>query len=470
MNMTEKLAVPMSTDQNFLNYFEGLKHRINTYHLLVNDAAMKYIIPCSGGADSTALAILMHALFPSTDFELLFTDTKAEEPEIYESLNRLEIYLGKKITRVIPENGLFEMIDKYKGFLPSAMDRWCTRQLKLTGFKSWLTQYDGIPKQMFVGIRSDESERLAFTIDEVETEMPFVDMGLKREDIFGILSHSIGIPKFYKRRTRSGCSTCFFQRRSELVGLYQEQPIEFHRGRKYEKLSLYDIHRHAEAMPLWKDSGIAPNWQSLPLPTRDAVIKGSRPKISTLDIFGNRGIFMAGEFFMDGMLSSDEFVWHQRVISYSPTLAGIRGQIDDRYRHLLETAEVFDMTPEEVKQKAKFAIWYVELPEGTFDPDGPTKGSFTWQSKSSYAQLQHIISWCTRALHVEGLRQVAGMKVKSELSVQYEWAQSASQALEQLSEPAGQVSLSQWYEPTHIAPVQSAEEEMLNVACPMCSI
>lgn len=45
-----------------------------------------WLIPISGGADSSALAILLHEMFPEVPWRLVFTDTGTEEPEIYESL------------------------------------------------------------------------------------------------------------------------------------------------------------------------------------------------------------------------------------------------------------------------------------------------------------------------------------------------------------------------------------------------
>lgn len=356
-----------------------------------------------------------------------------------------------------------------KGYLPSPQSRWCTRELKLLGFQRWIKQFDGIQKWMFVGIRADENSRIAFTIDEVETVMPFVDLQIRREDVFAGLQRTIGIPRFYKRRTRSGCSVCPFQRRSELVGLLQQKPVEFVRGMKYEKLSVEDSKRHDPAIPLWKDSGLAANWLSLPQPVKDTELKGKKAQAEGL--FGNRGLFVGGEFFFDGGLGCESFVWHQRLVSYSPTLHGIKRQLDDRYRHLLATAEVFDITPDDVRNKVKFAIWYVELPSVVFDPDGPMGEGYTWHQGASYAQMRHIVQWVTRALQAEDLRQQAAKKPRSLLSVQYEWAESSKVALKAIKEEVGAVVDSTWYAATEAEPVDLDEEEILaTLPCPMCHI
>jgi len=68
-----------------------------------------YLLPVSGGGDSAALAILLHTMFPEIPFRMVFTDTLAEEPEIYDVLDRLERYVGRKIERIVPEKGLFEI-------------------------------------------------------------------------------------------------------------------------------------------------------------------------------------------------------------------------------------------------------------------------------------------------------------------------------------------------------------------------
>ena len=85
-----------------------------------------YLLPVSGGGDSAALAILLHTMFPEIPFRMVFTDTLAEDPEIYDVLDRLERYVGRQIERIVPEKGLFQLVDDYNGYLPSPQARWCT--------------------------------------------------------------------------------------------------------------------------------------------------------------------------------------------------------------------------------------------------------------------------------------------------------------------------------------------------------
>jgi 3'-phosphoadenosine 5'-phosphosulfate sulfotransferase (PAPS reductase)/FAD synthetase len=443
-------------------------HKGALYDLPGDPSADVYLLPVSGGADSSALAILMHALFPNQRFEMVFTDTLADDPSIYETLNMLERYLGKEITRVAPDRGLFELIDHYNGYLPSPQARWCTRELKLVTFSKWIKQYEGRQKWMFVGIRADESGRLAFTIDEVETVMPFIDMGMRREDIFSVLDRTIGIPKLYRVRSRSGCTVCPFQRRSEIVGMLQEKPVEFVKGMKYEKLAPADASRHPTAIPLHVDSGISPNWLTLPMPA-PGQITGRRPKKAMPSLFGEKGVFVGAEFFMDGWLSNHEFIWHQRVVSYSPTLAGISQQLDDRYRHLLSTGEVYGLSPDEVRSKVRFAIYYIELSDVVFDPEPPKEKGYTWQQGSSYRQVQHIVSYATRALHAEGMRQEAAKRARP-CTVQEEWIEGSRSGLAKIQYEVGHVAVSQWYTASEEEPQVSEEEELALLPCPMCHL
>ena len=185
-----------------------LTPEVNTaYTIPGNPETDVYLLPVSGGADSTALAILLHEIAPEIDFRMVFTDTGAEELDTIKALDRLEAWLGRRIER-IGEKSLFELIEEFNGFLPSPRDRWCTRELKLEPFRDWIKQFEGRQKWMFVGVRADEADRLAFALDEVETEMPFVDLGLDRAWVYRKLTQTIGISRAYLTRSRSGCTVC----------------------------------------------------------------------------------------------------------------------------------------------------------------------------------------------------------------------------------------------------------------------
>jgi 3'-phosphoadenosine 5'-phosphosulfate sulfotransferase (PAPS reductase)/FAD synthetase len=414
--------------------------------------------------------MLLKDVAPHVNWRYVFTDTGAEERENIESLDRLEAYLGKPIERIMKdEKGLFELIEDFGGFLPGPRDRYCTKYLKLLPFQNWILQFEGRNIWMFVGIRADEEGRLAFAIDGAETIFPFIELGITRSWVYRKLADTIGIPKFYATRTRSGCTVCPFQRTSEIIGLLERSPLEFIRGASLEKLSEEDVVRHPEGTPFWKDSGVARNWLSLPKPDSARDLEGRLKNARKADLFGTR-IFVGAEMFVDGFPGYEEFVWHQRIVCFSTTLAGVKQQLDGRYKHIRNTSEVYDMEPDDVLHKAKFAVYYIELPSDVLDTAGPQPGSYTWHSGKSYNQIRHIVQWSERALHAEHQRQQAST-TPNELSVQYEWMQSAKACIEKAMNPLGNVVLSQWYQPTDIVRESDDEEEVLRrTPCPMCSL
>lgn len=430
-----------------------------------------HCIPISGGADSSALALVLHKLFPHIPFQMVMSDTGAEADSTYQFLDLIEQTTGSKITRIKGELDLFELIEKFGGYLPGAGSRWCTRLTKLVPFQEYFKTFNGAPVAMYIGIRSDESSRIGFSIEGVETIFPYIEMGWDRNDVFGLLSRSIGVPSTYQTRTRSGCTVCPFTRRQEVLGLYQSDSKSFTRGMLLEKLSEEDALRHGKGVPLWKDSGIAQNWCSFPMPTDGVDLTGLRNKKG--DLFGTTGVFVGIEFFMGGMPGLGEFVWHQRLVSYSPTLPAIRTQLDDRYQHLLAVSEVYEMSPADVRTDVRFAIWFIEMPSDVLDVAGPGGKSYTWKQGESYAQVQHISDWATRALHAEHLKRVANQPVKSELTVQYEWKQSALQALAKLAmdgAPLGDVVAGMWHTPKETLRDMTVEEEASLMPCTLCNV
>lgn len=193
---------------------------------------VRHVLGISGGKDSAALAIHMRDRVP--EMEYYFCDTQKELPETYEYLTRLEAYLGKPIARLNAEMGFDHWLKIYGGYLPSTKMRWCTRKLKIEPFERWVGDDQTVS---YVGIRADE-DRDAYISRKpnISARYPFKEDGLVKEDVFRLLEDSgVGVPDYYKWRTRSGCYFCFFQRKAEWVGLAQRHPDLFELASAYEK-------------------------------------------------------------------------------------------------------------------------------------------------------------------------------------------------------------------------------------------
>ncbi len=192
----------------------------------------RHILGLSGGKDSSALAIYMRDRVP--EMEYVFTDTLKELPETYEFLAKLEAFLGKPIVRLNAERGFDHWLKVYGSYLPTPRQRWCTRMLKIKPFEKYVGDDDVVS---YVGIRADEDrEGYVSTKPNIRPVFPFKEDGITREDVLRILDEAgLGLPEYYKWRSRSGCYFCFFQRKSEWVGLLENHPELFEIAKSYEK-------------------------------------------------------------------------------------------------------------------------------------------------------------------------------------------------------------------------------------------
>lgn len=194
----------------------------------------RHILGLSGGKDSSALAVYMRDRVP--EMEYVFCDTDKELKETYAYLDKLEAFLGKRIVRLNAERGFDHWLKVYGNYLPSSRMRWCTRQLKLKPFEDYVGDD---PVISYVGIRGDE-DRVGYisTKPNIQAVFPFKEAGLGRADILRLLEGAgLGLPEYYKWRTRSGCYFCFFQRKSEWAGLREHHPDLFELAKTYEKVN-----------------------------------------------------------------------------------------------------------------------------------------------------------------------------------------------------------------------------------------
>lgn len=200
-----------------------------------------HVLGLSGGRDSAALAIYMRDNYPDIQLQYFFTDTGSELPEVHTYLHKLSGYLGQEVKQLNPDHDFDHWLRRYNHFLPSAQTRWCTRQLKLKPFEEWVkSEYleKGYTVYSYVAIRGDEDYRegYAATDPNLKVVLPFRDDDIDKAGVIDILDSSgVGLPDYYRWRSRSGCTFCFFQQKIEWVRLMREHPEAFEHAKSLEK-------------------------------------------------------------------------------------------------------------------------------------------------------------------------------------------------------------------------------------------
>ena len=207
---------------------------------------IRHICGISGGKDSSALAIYLQNKLP--DIEYFFCDTGAELPETYEYLTRLEVILGKPIAYLNSLRGFNHWFEIFRGTLPSPQMRWCTKNMKIKPIEEWIGD---APAVSYVAIRADEANRKGYisTKPNIQARFPFVEDGIDHDGVMRILADAgVGLPTYYKWRTRSGCYFCFYQRKAEWIGLADRHPELFEKAVAIEQKVLHQagVDSHAD--------------------------------------------------------------------------------------------------------------------------------------------------------------------------------------------------------------------------------
>lgn len=144
--------------------------------------------------------------------------------------------MKKPIVRLNPERPFLHYLDVYRGVLPDARTRWRTRMLKIKLFEPYIANH---PTYLYIAIRADEAHRKGYisTKPNLISTYPFIEDGITEKDVYRILKESgLGLPEFYRWRSRSGCYFCFFQQRIEWVGLLENHPDLFEKAKEFERI------------------------------------------------------------------------------------------------------------------------------------------------------------------------------------------------------------------------------------------
>lgn len=185
---------------------------------------MKHIVQLSGGKDSTCMLLMMLEKGIPVD-EIIFCDTGMEFPELYQHLEAVEAYIGRKITRLkaqhtfeyylanIPTTPKNKNNRGYGYGWPSMKNRWCTNRFKQRTTANYLT---GITDYMlYIGIAADEPKRHKNIPANVRH--PLFDWGVtEKQALQYCYDRGFDFGGLYKKFNRLGCWCCPLQRISEL--------------------------------------------------------------------------------------------------------------------------------------------------------------------------------------------------------------------------------------------------------------
>lgn len=200
----------------------------------------KHIVSFSGGKDSTAMLLKMVELNMQID-EIIFLDTGVEFPDMYNHIKKVEEYIGKEITVLRNEKGLFEYWllhhvktrGKYKGqqgySWADHRARWCTAMLKVQVSNKYIkSKYKDYQVILYQGIAVDETERLdrksGSEIGSI-VRYPLAEWNMTEQDALNYCySKGFDWNGLYEKFKRLSCFCCPLQSLKELRVLYTDYP------------------------------------------------------------------------------------------------------------------------------------------------------------------------------------------------------------------------------------------------------
>ena len=197
-----------------------------------------HVVSFSGGKDSTAMLIQMLELGMRVD-EIIFCDTSVEFPQMYEHVDKVEKYIGRKITRLKAPNSFEYMLLDYEiharngsikrgyGFA-DMRNRWCTSYFKRDMIKRHLKEHENVVQ--YVGIAADEAHRAE------EKRYPLIEWGWTEADALQYCyNKGFDWGGLYKIFNRVSCWCCPLKNLDELRKLRRHFPQLWERLREWDR-------------------------------------------------------------------------------------------------------------------------------------------------------------------------------------------------------------------------------------------
>lgn len=384
------------------------------------------LCPISSGIDSTAVAIVMGLLFPELPVVYIHTDTGIEVSGTSDAIDKIERFTGKQVLRIKPPLSLLDYIEANGNYLPSQRQRFCTQVAKIKPYKALIKALEAKhPDAEFislVGIRADEPSREGMVWTgkgNITSVFPLKMLGLDKQAVNRIVAESVGIPHYYAARSRSGCHTCFFMRRSEIVEMIQREVEGMRQAAKTECLP-EDYKAIVCKMPksVSQRTGVARNWLKMAMPTElgghklqwhneRGVVRHGKAQDDLFSL-GNKTFYVAVEHHYHSGVSGHE-VHYQRLITYSSSLGGLKKALKHHWLHRLNTRDLFQVDSEaEIRDRMKVGIYVIDVFNGESELPMPPKSVYTWQSDGQpIALIKKTSAMLENVLLEEGLVQEA---------------------------------------------------------------
>jgi 3'-phosphoadenosine 5'-phosphosulfate sulfotransferase (PAPS reductase)/FAD synthetase len=171
--------------------------------------------------------------------DIVFADTGFEFPELYEYINRVEDYIGKKVKVLQPNKDFHEWFNgeitrgehkgHIRGFPMEILPCWWTREAKMIPLQKYQKDFD----KVYVGIAYDEKERMSTT--DHNLFYPLVEWKWTEQDCVNYLNERSMLNPLYVNFNRLGCWFCPKQGVGALYVLWKNYPSLWERLKWWDK-------------------------------------------------------------------------------------------------------------------------------------------------------------------------------------------------------------------------------------------
>lgn len=209
----------------------------------------------SGGRDSTTMVIKYLELGRKIDY-IIFADTLYEFSEMYEYIDKLDLYLkqkfNKSITRLKPKEDILykwafsyaitkgEHKGKLRGLPMKVLKDYCTRELKVNPIKAFIKEKLGgsfkpFLTQVLIGYTYNEVENGRVTnLDYATAIYPLHEFRMNEKECEDFLKQRGIANPLYKHFKRTGCFLCPKQSKNSWFMLYKHYPKLFDIAKSFE--------------------------------------------------------------------------------------------------------------------------------------------------------------------------------------------------------------------------------------------